>query len=65
MSAPAGAKESGHSNAQPVAKPAVAQEDPPFDIEETATASAPVKPAAGSQKAEDILAMIRSRQNKS
>ena len=65
MSAPAGAKESGHINAQPVAKPAVAQEDPPFDIEETATASAPVKPAAGSQKAEDILAMIRSRQNKS
>jgi hypothetical protein len=47
----------------PVAKPAVSQfdeDEPPFE-----PAAAPVaKPAAGTQKAEDILAMIRARQNK-
>ena len=36
-----------------------------FDDEDTPAATAPVaKPAASSQKAEDILAMIRARQNK-
>jgi hypothetical protein len=47
-----------------VTKPAVA-ETPAWEDEETTAASSPVvaKPAA-SQKAEDILAMIRSRQSK-
>jgi hypothetical protein len=43
--------------------PAVVAEDPPFDMEDVPAAAAPVvKPAGGNQKAEDILAMIRSRQ---
>jgi hypothetical protein len=43
--------------------PAVAAEDPPFDMEDAPAAASPiVKPASGNQKAEDILAMIRSRQ---
>ena len=51
--------------AKPVAKPAVAAEDPPFDVEDAPAASAPVQAAAKpAQKAEDILAMIRSRQQK-
>ena len=48
--------------ARPV--PVVAAEDPPFDVEDAPAASAPVAKPAGTQKAEDILAMIRSRQNK-
>jgi hypothetical protein len=45
------------------AAPAVVAEDPPFDVEEAPAAASPVvKPAGGNQKAEDILAMIRSRQ---
>ena len=50
----------------PVAKPAVVDEDPPFDADEgTSAASAPVaKPAGDSKNAQDILAMIRARQNK-
>jgi hypothetical protein len=45
------------------AAPAVAAEDPPFDVEDAPVAASPiVKPAGGNQKAEDILAMIRSRQ---
>ena len=49
-----------------VSKPAVAEDDPPFDTEDAPVASAPVaKPAtASSDKAQDILAMIRARQNK-
>jgi hypothetical protein len=47
------------------AAPAVAAEDPPFDVEDAPAAASPiVKPAGGNQKAEDILAMIRSRQQK-
>jgi hypothetical protein len=43
--------------------PAVTAEDPPFDMEDAPAAASPiVKPASGNQKAEDILAMIRSRQ---
>jgi hypothetical protein len=43
--------------------PAVVAEDPPFDMEDAPAAAAPVvKPTGGNQKAEDILAMIRSRQ---
>lgn len=48
------------------AKPAVTDEDPPFDTDEgTTAASAPVaKPAGDSKNAQDILAMIRARQTK-
>ena len=47
----------------PAAKAASVDEDPPFDTDDAPAASAPVaKPAAGSQNAQDILAMIRSRQ---
>jgi hypothetical protein len=42
----------------PAAEPAAWEDDEP------AVASAPVAKPAASQKAEDILAMIRSRQNK-
>jgi hypothetical protein len=70
-SAPAGsAAGSGSHDSTPEASTAVKSATAPsvsqFDDEDdTPTASAPVqtKPAAG-QKAEDILAMIRSRQNK-
>ena len=51
----------------PVAKaaPAPVAETPAWEDEEPAVATAPVaKPAATTQKAEDILAMIRSRQQK-
>jgi hypothetical protein len=51
----------------PVAsKPAVTDDDPPFDTDEgTTAASAPVaKPAGDSKNAQDILAMIRARQAK-
>ena len=50
--------------AVPAAKPAIKEEDPPFDPEEPAAAAAPVTAAKTTQKAEDILAMIRARQNK-
>jgi len=47
------------------AAPAVKAPVDAFDDEDTPVASAPVaKPAEGNKKAEDILAMIRSRQNK-
>jgi len=56
----------------PAAKPAApakvipaaaVAEDPPFDTDDAPAASAPVaKPAGTSQRAEDILAMIRNRQ---
>jgi hypothetical protein len=50
-----------------VAKPAPVAKAPADDLddEDTPVATAPVsKPAEGNKKAEDILAMIRSRQNK-
>ena len=47
------------------AKPAVVNDDPPFDVEDAPAATAPVQAAAKpAQKAEDILAMIRARQAK-
>jgi hypothetical protein len=69
VSAPAG----GSSNSAPaptlkVATPSPVTEDdiPPFDVDEPAVASTPVaKPAGDTKKADDILAMIRARQNKS
>jgi hypothetical protein len=58
----------GHGDVHEVAtKPALKVVAPTndFDDEEAPAASAPVaKPAATTQKAEDILAMIRSRQQK-
>jgi hypothetical protein len=56
--------------ARPVAKPAVTAKPAPaassFDDEdaEVAVAAAPVAAAKPAQKAEDILAMIRARQQK-
>lgn len=54
------------ANPAPVAaKPAVVDEDPPFDTDDAPAATAPVQAAkAGGQNAQDILAMIRARQNK-
>ena len=68
VSAPAGA--AADSDAAPVAVPVAARtaapvpvaEDAPFDVEDAPVASAPVVKPASSQKAEDILAMIRNRQ---
>jgi len=68
VSAPAGA--AADSDATPVAVPVAARpavaapvaEDAPFDVEDAPVASAPVAKPASSQKAEDILAMIRNRQ---
>jgi hypothetical protein len=66
VSAPAGSKTA--SEDAPVAKPTPAKaaaaevdDTPPFDTEES-TATAPVAAAKPTQKAEDILAMIRARQ---
>lgn len=54
------------AEAAPVAKPApvqaTAQQDPPFEADEPAEATAPVQAKPSSQRAEDILAMIRNRQ---
>jgi alpha-beta hydrolase superfamily lysophospholipase len=53
--------------AAPAARPvsaAVVAENPPFDVDDAPAAAAPVAKPAGTQKAEDILAMIRSRQAK-
>jgi len=62
MSAPTGSPAADADEDTPVSKPAVkAPVANDFD-DEPAMASAPVsKPAEGSKKAEDILAMIRSR----
>ena len=48
----------------PAAKPAAVDEDPPFDTDDTPAASAPVQSAKPAGNAQDILAMIRARQNK-
>ena len=63
VSAPSSAPAAGSA---PSPAPVAESVEPPFssdDVTETApTATAPVQPAATTQKAEDILAMIRSRQ---
>ena len=73
VSAPAGSAPAAEDNAPaPAAKSAPATQapadDPGFDADEPAAAAEPVKkPAAapaGGQSAQDILAMIRARQNK-
>ena len=52
-------------SAAPVAKSAPVSSTSSFDEDDAPAATAPVqKPAASGQKAEDILAMIRARQNK-
>jgi hypothetical protein len=76
---PWGLQDSGNSSGQtidddnlPVARPVQAvqqvakpvQEDPPWEAEATVSAPKEVKPVVSSDKAQDILAMIRSRQNK-
>ena len=48
----------------PAAKPVVVDEDPPFDTDDAPAASAPVQAAKPAGNAQDILAMIRARQNK-
>jgi hypothetical protein len=60
-SSPAVQADAAEVEAAPVAKPAAASN---FDDDEAPVASAPVKSGATTQKAEDILAMIRARQNK-
>ena len=52
--------------AKPVAaaKPAVQDDDPPFDADDVPAASAPVQASKPAGNAQDILAMIRARQNK-
>jgi len=68
VSAPAGgsttvtaAPAAAAAPAEPVAAPATSS----FDEDDAPTATAPVvKPAAGGQNAQDILAMIRARQAK-
>jgi hypothetical protein len=51
-------------SATPVSKTAPVAETPAWEDDEPAVAAAPVTKPAASQKAEDILAMIRSRQQK-
>jgi hypothetical protein len=68
VQAPAGSKPSNDSAPAAKPTPAVAatadvDDTPPFDVEES-TATAPVALAKPTQKAEDILAMIRARQQK-
>ena len=68
MTAPTGSNNAG-TTPRAVTAPAVVNEDPPFEVDDAPAPSvttAPVqsKPAA-SQKAEDILAMIRNRQKQS
>ena len=68
VTAPAGGSTPAvsHDEDAPAAKVAPAVASSAFDDDEPAAASAPVQstPAAGANKAEDILAMIRARQQK-
>jgi len=65
VAAPAGSAPAASNASAPAPAAAPTAEDPPFDVDEAPAATAPVaKPAGSTQKAEDILAMIRSRQNK-
>jgi hypothetical protein len=50
----------GHGDAREVTAPVAVTSD--FDDEEPAVAAAPVEAKPATQKAEDILAMIRARQ---
>jgi hypothetical protein len=68
VGAPGGSTDESASTAVPAAAPAarpapaVVAEDPPFDMEDAPAAAAPVAAPKATQNAQDILAMIRSRQ---
>jgi hypothetical protein len=64
VTAPAGTAPAANKETAVVTRPApvAAESDAPFDVEDAPVATAPVAKPAGTQKAEDILAMIRSRQ---
>jgi hypothetical protein len=64
VTAPAGTASAANEETAVVTRPApvAAESDAPFDVEDAPVATAPVAKPAGTQKAEDILAMIRSRQ---
>jgi hypothetical protein len=63
VNAPAGSTADSNSDSQPAkAAPAPAPASGFDDEDDTPMASAPVSAAKPTQKAEDILAMIRSRQ---
>lgn len=67
VSAPAGSSGATHSDEDapaPAAKPAPAVASSVDEDDTPAVASAPVEAKPSTQKAEDILAMIRARQNK-
>jgi len=65
VSAPAGASTAHPVVDEDIPAPAVKAAPSPFDDDEPAVTSAPVAPASTStQKTEDILAMIRARQQK-
>ena len=71
VQAPAGTTEAAEAAPAPAAKPALKvaapaqDDDTPFDVDETPAAAAPVQAAAKpAGNAQDILAMIRARQNK-
>jgi hypothetical protein len=68
VNAPAGSSSSDAETAAPApvakAAPAPVAETPAWEDEPTEAAAPVVKPAAGGQNAQDILAMIRSRQQK-
>jgi hypothetical protein len=71
IEAPAGATAAQPSASTPVSAPAtapVAEASAPWENDEPASTSSPIevpKATTGSDKAQDILAMIRARQNKS
>lgn len=70
LDVPAGAtadKPTATTETSAPAKAPVADNDPPFDTDEPQAASQPIEvpKATSSDKAQDILAMIRARQNKS
>jgi hypothetical protein len=51
------------AQSRPVPAAKVEDDEPPFDVEDTPAPTAPVQAAKpASQRAEDILAMIRNRQ---
>ena len=77
IQAPAGGSGAASDDDAPASKPAVSNmappasttravvdEDPPFDTDDAPAPSAPVQAAKPAGNAQDILAMIRSRQNK-
>ena len=62
VTAPAGGSSASATESAPASTPAPVAESNGFDDEEPPVASAPVEAKPSTQKAEDILAMIRARQ---